>query len=553
MPTEIDLTSLDALQEGELRAFPTANDGPPVLLIRHAGEYLAYAAHCPHYGAPLEKGKIVEGQLVCPWHHACFRVADGHLCEPPALDHLPSFRVREAEGRVWVTLPDNPAASMSDLNATPTAEVGGAAPDMVEARHAEERTFVLVGGGAAGQLAAQTLRAEGFTGRLLMVSADEFEPYDRTKLSKAYLAGKAQPENLPLRQSAFYEQHRIELLTNTRVIGLDREKQELRLADRANLAFDKLLLAPGTTPKSLPNVPGHNLAGVVLLRTQADANKILQLAQSARQVVIIGASFIGMEVASSLTSEERHVTVIAQSKEPFAKVLGPEIGAMFRQLHHQHGVAFAAEADVIEIVGEGAQVTGVRLKTGQVLPADLVVLGVGVRPATDFLQTAFDLEPDGGLRVDEHLQAAPGIYAAGDIAHFPLAATGNITRMEHWRLAQQQGRVAALNMLGRQEKYTGVPFFWTQQYGKSLRYVGHAEHYDTIMYHGDVSKQDFLALYVQHGRILAAASMNRDADMIFIEALFAKQQMPAAADVTLTTSWQQLAQKAQPQRKTAQT
>jgi NADPH-dependent 2,4-dienoyl-CoA reductase/sulfur reductase-like enzyme len=241
-----------------------------------------------------------------------------------------------------------------------------------------------------------------------------------------------------------------------------------------------------------------------------------------------------------LVSAERHVTVVAHEKEPFLKVLGPEIGAMFRQLHHEKGVAFAAEAEVAELVGEKNRVTGVRLKTGQLFPADLVVLGVGVRPATYFLQLAFELEKDGGLHVDEYLQAAPNIYAAGDIAHFPLAATSESTRIEHWRLAQQHGRVAALNMLGRQEPYTATPFFWTQQYGKSLRYVGHAEHYGTIIYHGDVSKQDFLALYTQGSHVVAAAGMNRDADMIFIEALFAKKQMPAADAINEPVDGQQL-------------
>jgi NADPH-dependent 2,4-dienoyl-CoA reductase/sulfur reductase-like enzyme len=292
-------------------------------------------------------------------------------------------------------------------------------------------------------------------------------------------------------------------------------------------------------------LPGHDLGGVQLLRTQADADALLEAAQEARHVIVVGSSFIGMEVASSLVSPERHVTVVAQGKEPFERVLGPEIGAMFRALHHEHGVAFAAEAEVAELVGNKARVTGVRLKTGQLLPADLVVLGVGVQPATDFLQSAFKLQKDGGLRVDEHLQAAPGIYAAGDIAQFPLAATGLPTRIEHWRLAQQHGRVAALNMLGRQETYSAAPFFWTQQYGKSLRYAGHAEQWDNILYYGDVGKQNFLALYILKNQIVAAAAMSRDADMIFIEALFALGKMPEPSEVSSATNWQMLVAQAQ--------
>ncbi|MBW3130702.1 FAD-dependent oxidoreductase [Hymenobacter profundi] len=541
MPTEINLAPLDALQEGELRAFPTPNDGPEVLLVRHQGQYRAFAAHCPHYGAPLEKGRLVHGQIVCPWHHACFKATDGSLCEPPALDALPTFAVREAEGRVYVSVPDNPPASTDKPDETPTAEVGGApvptAPNLAVA----QSTIVIVGGGAAGQMAAQTLREEGFAGRVVLVSADAATPYDRTKLSKAYLAGKAKPASLPLREEDFYAKHHIELLTNTRATGLDLEKKQVLLADAAPLSYDQLLLAPGGTPKSLPKLPGHDLQNVLLLRTQADANAIIEAAKEARHVVIIGSSFIGMEAASSLAGQDdRTVTVIAQEKEPFEKVLGPEVGKMFRTMHQEKGVQFEAEAEVAELTGQNGRVAGVRLKSSKDLPADLVVLGVGVRPATDFLKETFQLEKDGGLQVDEYLQAAPNIYAAGDIAHFP-ATTGDTLRIEHWRVAQQHGRLAARNLMGQQVPYTAAPYFWTQQYGKSLRYAGHAEQWDDIHYLCDVAKQDFLAFYIQKGKVKAAAGMNHDPDMIYIEALLAANKMPAPADISEETNWQKLA------------
>jgi NADPH-dependent 2,4-dienoyl-CoA reductase/sulfur reductase-like enzyme len=402
---------------------------------------------------------------------------------------------------------------------------------------ADARTFVLVGGGAAGEFAAQTLRREGFLGRVVLVSADEQLPYDRTKLSKAYLAGKAKPATLPLREADFYKAQNIELLQNTRVIGLNLATQEIKLEGQLPLRYDQLLLAPGSTPNRLPKLPGHNLAGVLPLRTQADADALLEATKDAKQVVIIGSSFIGMEAASSLISEGRQVTVIAQEKVPFARVLGPEIGAMFQKLHEEKGVKFEVEAEVMALLGENGHVTGAQLKAVKTIAADAVVLGVGVRPATDFLKDAFALEKDGGLSVNAQLLAAPGVYAAGDIARFPLAGTGQPARIEHWRLAQQHGAVAARNMLGQQVSYTAAPFFWTQQYGKSLRYAGHAEQWDEIIYHGDVAKQDFLAFYVQAGRIAAVAGMGRDADIIYIAELFGRDGMPAPAELRPGMEW----------------
>ncbi|MDB5268939.1 MAG: hypothetical protein JWP58_1979 [Hymenobacter sp.] len=536
MLPEIDLTESASLPEGSLKSFPAPNDGPPVLLTRQQGQVHAFAAHCPHYGAPLEKGRVVGGKLICPWHHACFKVENGHLCEPPALDDLPTFAVREADGRILVQVPNNPPASTDKPDATPTAEVGGTPPKSAAAP-ADARTFVIIGGGAAGHFAAQTLRKEGFQGRLVLVSADENAPYDRTKLSKAYLAGKAQPAALPLRQSEFYQQQRIELRTNTRATGLDVARQEIQLENHPPLRYDQLLLALGGTPNKLPKLPGHDLSGVLTLRTQADADAILKATQEAKQVVIIGSSFIGMEAAGSLNSETRQVTVVAQDKVPFEPVQGPQIGQMYRLLHEQKGVKFEPEAEVTALLGEGGHVSGVQLKSGKILPANAVVLGVGVRPATDFLKDVFALEKDGSLPVDAQLRAAENVYAAGDIARFPLAVAGTPTRIEHWRLAQQHGQVAARNMLGQQEEFTAAPFFWTQQYGKSLRYAGHAEQWDAIIYHGEVEKQDFLAFYVLAGRIAAVAGMGRDTAMLYITELFSRNKMPTPASVNPETDW----------------
>ncbi|SEU03542.1 FAD-dependent oxidoreductase [Hymenobacter actinosclerus] len=545
MPPEIDLAPADALRDGEMHAYPATPD-VEVLLVRRQGQYRALAARCPHYGAPLEKGRIINDQLICPWHHACFRVDDGHLCQPPALDDLPTYPVRVADGRVWVTLPAHPTAAAESPDATPTALVGGTPPGPDRAAP-DPRTFVLVGAGAAGQFAAQTLRAEGFGGRLVLVGADPAAPYDRTKLSKAFLAGKADKKALPLRQADFYQRHQIEILTDTRVTGLNLRQRQLQLEGRDPLRYDKLLLAPGCQPNTLPQLPGHELAGVLPLRTAQDAVRIREAATNARHVVIIGSSFIGMEAAASLAAEDeaagnknRRITVIARDKEPFMNVLGPKIGAMFRNLHRRHGVRFRAEADVQALEGENGRVTAVRLASGQRLPADVVVLGVGVRPATGFLAEAFELEKDGGLRVDAHLRAAEHVYVAGDVALFPLAAGLGQHRVEHWRLAQQHGACAARNMLGQEVAFAEVPFFWTQQFGKSLRYAGHATEWDEIIFHGDVRRQNFLALYAHRNRLVAAAALGRDDDMLVIMELLRRDQMPTPTAARRKTNWARL-------------
>ncbi|MDU0370707.1 FAD-dependent oxidoreductase [Hymenobacter endophyticus] len=535
---EFDFAPADALQEGEMRTFTVAS-GATVLLLRRQGQYVALAPNCPHYGAPLEKGRIVHDQLVCPWHHACFRIPDGHLCQPPALDNLPSYPVRVADGRVWVQLPTKPTAATNSPDATPTALVGGNAP-APNAAAPDTRTFVIVGGGAAGQFAAQTLRAEGFGGRLVMVTAETAAPYDRTKLSKAYLAGEAGSKALPLRKDEFYERHRIEILSDTRATGLSLRTRQLKLSGRGPLHYDALLLAPGCIPNTLPKLPGYDLAGVLPLRSASDAEQMRQLVAKAKRVVIIGSSFIGMEAAASLVGEERQVTVVAQDAEPFARILGSKIGRMFRNLHRRHGVRFRVEAEVVCLEGKDGHVTAVRLASGQRLPADAVVLAVGVRPATNFLAETFDLEKDGGLRVDAHLCAAPHVYAAGDVALFSLPAGLGQHRIEHWRVAQQHGACAARNMLGQNTAFQAVPFFWTQQFGKSLRYAGHATVWDEIIFHGDVRRHKFLALFSYQNKLVAAAGMQHDDDMVCIEELMRNGRMPTPTAARRKLNWAKL-------------
>ena len=307
---------------------------------------------------------------------------------------------------------------------------------------------------------------------------------------------------------------------------VDAAKKVISFKDGDALRYDSLLVATGGTPRRL-NVPGSDLKNIFVLRSFSDTDAIIEAAEQASRVVVIGASFIGIETAASLAERKLSVTVVAPGEVPFEKTLGAEVGKLFRQVHEAHGVQFKLGASAARFEGDGT-VKRVVLDSGESVEADLVVVGVGVRPATDFLD-GVELQRDGGVVVDEHLRAADSVYAAGDIAYFPSLLTNERQRIEHWRTAQQQGRAAAHNMAGREVVYDGVPFFWTRQFDAGLLYVGHAASWDEIIFQGDVSAQDFLAFYVKDDRVLAVAGMNRDRDMAALEELMRLGCMPAPA------------------------
>jgi len=514
---EVELAKVGALKDGEMKAFDVGET--KVLLARVKGNFHAVGATCPHYGAPLAEGALCGERIICPWHHASFDVKTGDLLEPPALDALPRYEVTLEGERVIVALPDE--------------TVDRRTPPMVtrDARR-DERTFVILGGGGAGYLAAQTLREDGFQGRVLMITREDRLPYDRPNLSKDFLQGHAEPEWMPLRPDEFFTDHQIEVMRGKEVTRIDAVTRAIIFSDGDSLTYDALLVATGGTPRQLPFQP-DDLANVFLLRSYADADAIIEAAAQSSRAVIIGASFIGMEAASSLTERQCSVTVVAPDTVPFLKTLGAEIGALFQRLHESHGVKFKLGARVARFEGAG-KVEAVVLESGERLEADLVVVGVGVKPATDFLK-GVGLSRDGGVMVDEHLRAADCLYAAGDIAYFPSALTGERQRIEHWRTALQQGRIAAHNMAGKAISYDSVPFFWTRQFDAGLLYVGHAEKWDEIIYQGDVSAQNFLAFYVKGNRVLAVAGMNRDRDMAAVEGLMRHDRMPTPDQLRSST------------------
>jgi NADPH-dependent 2,4-dienoyl-CoA reductase/sulfur reductase-like enzyme/nitrite reductase/ring-hydroxylating ferredoxin subunit len=487
------------LSEGaELSALP---DGQPflghvgeeaVVLVRRSEEVFAVGAHCTHYGGPLAEGLVVSDTIRCPWHHAGFCLRTGEVLRQPALNPVDAWVVERDGDRVRVT-GRRPAPGPRTLE--------GAAPDSV----------VIVGGGAAGQVAAETLRHEGYQGPVIILSADAAGPVDRPNLSKDYLAGNAPEAWIPLRPPEFYTETGIELRLATRVAAIHPESREVEIEGGGRLGYGALLIATGAAPIRLPT-PGAEQPHVHTLRTLADSRAIIAAADKARTAVVVGASFIGLEAAASLRARGLAVHVVAPEEVPMARALGPELGGMVQEVHQENGVVFHLGQTV-----EAIEAAAVRLSGGDTLPADLVVMGVGVRPAMELAERA-GLKTAKGVVVDEYLQtSAPGIYAAGDIARWPDARTGEPIRVEHWVHAERQGRTAARNILGARERFADAPFFWSQHFDVVVNYVGHAEGWDELRIDGDLAARDAKVSYIKAGKVVAVATVGRDHENLAAE------------------------------------
>jgi NADPH-dependent 2,4-dienoyl-CoA reductase/sulfur reductase-like enzyme/nitrite reductase/ring-hydroxylating ferredoxin subunit len=464
------------------------------VLARRGNEFFAIGAHCTHYNGPLAEGLIVDDTVRCPWHHACFSLRTGEALHAPALSPIACWSTEVRDDKVFVR---GKAAQKPIRRVAP-----GSAPHKI----------VIVGGGAAGFAAAEMLRRNEFQGDIAMLSDDDAPPVDRPNLSKDYLAGTAPEEWVPLRDVGFYVEQRIDLRLKTTVARIDAGAREVVLGDGSKIAYDRLLVATGAEPVRL-NLPGMDLPHVHTLRTLADCRAIIARAASAKRAVVMGASFIGLEVAAALRTRGVEVHVVAPDKRPMERVLGAQMGDFVRKLHEEHGVTFHLE-DTASAIGE----RDVTLKSGGTIGADLVIAGVGVRPRLALAEKA-GLSIDRGVTVDEYLETnAPGVFAAGDIARWPDAHSGAAIRVEHWVVAQRQGQIAALNMLGARAKFDAVPFFWSQHYDVPINYVGHAESWDEIAIDGDIAARDCVLRYKQDGRVLAVASIYRDADSLMAEA-----------------------------------
>ncbi|ODS02609.1 pyridine nucleotide-disulfide oxidoreductase [Methyloceanibacter marginalis] len=467
-----------------------------VLLVRQGNEVFAVGAQCTHYQGPLAEGLLVGDTVRCPWHHAGFDLRTGEALRAPALSPIACWKVEQRDGKITVREKRERPASKPR---TKTAS--------------EPEKIVIIGGGASGFAAAEMLRRQGYQNSIILLSSDDALPYDRPNLSKDYLAGTIPFEYVPLKEQSFYADNSIDTRIGQPAVQVDIRAREVSVASGDKIPYDRLLLATGAEPVRL-TIPGADQPHVHALRSLADCQAIIERTKVARRVVVIGASFIGLEVAAALRTRKLEVHVVAPDKRPMEHILGPEMGDFVRSLHEEHGVVFHFE-DKVATIHENA----VRLEKGGTIEADLVVVGIGVRPRLELAENS-GLKLDRGVAVSPTLEtSAPGVYAAGDIARWPDPHSGDNIRVEHWVVAQRQGQVAALNMLGHDIPFTAVPFFWSQHYDVPINYVGHAEVWDEIVTDGNVMSKDCILRFKRNGRVRAVASIFRDVESLEAEAL----------------------------------
>jgi NADPH-dependent 2,4-dienoyl-CoA reductase/sulfur reductase-like enzyme/nitrite reductase/ring-hydroxylating ferredoxin subunit len=485
--------AITAVEDGRMLAGRVGEED--AVLARVGEEFFAVGAHCTHYHGRLADGLIVGDTIRCPLHHACFNLRTGDAMRAPALDPISRWRVDRRGDMLFVT-EKLPAPSPASAGATSPAPA----------------SVVIIGGGGAGLAAADMLRREGYDGPITMFSADDAPPPDRPNLSKEYLAGEAKEDWIPLREPDYYLQNRIDLQLKSRVTAIDTARREVALENGDRRGFGALLIATGADPVRL-SIPGADTARVFYLRTFADSNAIVAAARPDSRVVVIGASFIGLEVSAALRTRGLHVEVVAPEHLPLERVLGQELGQFVRGLHEAKGVVFHLGETVTGIDGRKVTLSG-----GGTIDADFVVVGVGVRPVVDLAEKA-GLAIDRGITVNEFLETSiPGIFAAGDAARWRDPRSGERRRVEHWVVAERMGQTAARNILGRREPFDTVPFFWSRHYNVSINYVGHAEKWEEVVIDGDLAARRCTVSFKQDGRTLAVATIGRNRESLRAEA-----------------------------------
>ncbi len=490
-PSVTDGISLEAIPDGGM--LPVSLGEEQLLLIRRDREVFAIAAQCSHYHGPLAEGLLAGNTLRCPLHHACFNIRSGEPLRAPALDPISCWRVECRGDRVFV----------GDKLPAPRRTLAAAAR--------APRSVLIVGAGAAGIAAAIALRREGYEGAVTMISADDAAPYDRPNLSKDFLAGTAPEEWMPLRSPEFYADNRIDLMLSAPAAALDVRSRQVTLASGRSLSYDALLLATGAEPRRL-DLRGAAEERICYLRSFADCRALIAKATTAARIAVLGASFIGMEVAASLRARGIEVHVIAPEAVPMEHTLGVEVGRFLQTWHESHGVVFHLGSTIAQMQGRRLTLTDQTR-----LDVDLVVAGIGVRPAVALAEAA-GLALDRGVLVDEFLQtSAPGVFAAGDIARWPDRYSGEHIRVEHWVVAERQGQTAARNILGYAEPFRTVPFFWSQHYDLTINYLGHAERWDRVEIDGSLEAHNCAVSYRRGERRLALATVGRDLESLQAE------------------------------------
>jgi apoptosis-inducing factor 3 len=469
-----------------------------ILLLRtFDGQWRAVQANCPHAGAPLEEGALCGSRLICPWHKSCFSSSDGALLESPSLESLPVYFLEIAGDEIRVDLESSTQIKYS--------------PGHGQVSSRANQTFAILGGGAAASAAVRELRALGFAGRLVMISQEKRTPYDRTLLSKMYLSGQADPKQLPLRPENLLNDCAVDFMV-AEIEDVDPESCTIRFKEETipTLRYDEALVATGGKPKLLSVADPE--AQPLVLRTVEDANRMIAAAEHSKTAVLIGASFISMEVASALRERGLTVTIVNEDNIPLVKQLGPQMGRMLLEKHLQKGVRFLPETKVLSINKSNSGST-IKLSGNQELSADLVVSGIGIEPVTSFLKK-IPRNDDQSLSVDAFMRivGVRRIFAAGDVANFPLPNSGRRSRIEHWRVAQEQARTAAANMMGLEKPYSGVPYFWTYHYGVRYEFFGQIPEHHQLVIEGNVDEPKFVGAYVREDRCEAIFSANRESE-----------------------------------------
>eukprot|EP01129_Flabellula_baltica_P015527 TRINITY_DN7945_c0_g1_i1.p1 TRINITY_DN7945_c0_g1~~TRINITY_DN7945_c0_g1_i1.p1 ORF type:complete len:529 (+),score=149.29 TRINITY_DN7945_c0_g1_i1:127-1713(+) len=497
----VSVGKVDDFPVGEMREIEVAPERH-VLVFNNEGRITATGHKCSHYGAPLVRGSFMNGSVRCPWHGACFNVETGDIEDFPGCESIPTYEVVVNEQDVSVKIEEEYTLKVT--------------PPMVSKADDDERLFVIVGAGCAGGICAETLRQNGYTGRILVISKENNPPYDRTKLSKNL---GADIDQILVRSAAFYENIQVELMLGTEVVELNPTTKTVKTNNGQEFVYDKCLVATGGDSQRLKFIPGWDGSNVYPLRTIEEANAI-NAAVEGKNVVLVGSSFIGMEVATAIQGKAASVTVMGMESVPFERVLGTEVGGILQACHEHRGVKFELGAVAQEFKQVDGVVTNIITKDGRDIPCDVVVLGAGVVPATDFIVEAEGLqkEKDRSIMVDEFLNSGcDGLYIAGDIARVPFIVDDHPVRIEHYGYAQTQGKIAGINMANEANVKSikeHIPFFWTAQIGKSIRYAGHAFEYDEVLVDSaneiDNENPVFAAYYIRDGIALAICTLGRD-------------------------------------------
>ncbi|TEB34751.1 hypothetical protein FA13DRAFT_1729396 [Coprinellus micaceus] len=529
MSTVKSLAVLDEsqLQDGQMKEVDF-EDGGKVLLSRLGDNIHATSAFCTHYGAPLAKGVLTaDGRVVCPWHGACFNVCTGDIEDAPAPSALHSFKTHVADGKIHVT---------ANVQNTKKANLARQPKLLATGNDSSGLGVVIIGGGAGAFQAVESLREHGYSAPITILSKETYTPIDRTKLSKALITD---PVKVELRNAADLKiKYGTNLRLGVEVTGVDL-KNNLVIIDggKDTLPYQKLVIATGGTPRRLP-IENGGLENVYTFRGISDSQKVDAAAQEGKRVVVIGSSFISMELVTAISKRKlASIDVIGMEEVPFERVLGKEIGAALQKYHESQGIRFHMKSAIDKIVASEANpnvASGVAVN-GRTLPADFVIMGVGVAPATEFLKgSGIDIERDGGIKVDQYLRVKSGpdtqnVFAIGDVAIYPQHS-GDATRIEHWNVAGNHGRAVGSTISGKEQPFVKIPVFWSAQ-GQQLRYCGIGHGYDRVIVKGNPDELKFVAYYVKNDRVVAVASMQSDPVVSKASELLRLDLMPTPAEI----------------------